>query len=687
MPRRCRRGQTYTLSLSASDPGADTISRWLINWGDGTAVQNVIGNPSSVTHVFATPGQSLTINASAEDEDGVWAANSVSVTTFAVVPPLDAADDTLTLPEDGSALINLTANDTFADASALTVTILTGPSHGTFVDQGDGTYKYTPAADYNGADSVSYRLSDGITSDTATLAITVTPVNDAPKFVSAPVTSITLGSGGTTTVIDPVEGVFLAPGLAGGTVRVAFEWTLRDAGYNNELGIYRVDDVLGRIDGMDIGDAGYARAALAAGRAQVVFASGLGTGATAELDLDGGGLYAFYLVQNDTTERLRTFNPDNLANGGPTAFFSIVAGNTDGIDHLHELSTGPSGVQLAWEDLTGGGDRDYNDVVFSAAMLMPEPEIVVVDTPVHCDLPTGDNADSIFVVPGSVTGAVSVTFDWTLRDAGYDNELGVYRVDDLAGTIDGLAPGDAGYALAALSQGRGQVVFASGLGTGASTTLELEGGAYYAFYLVQNGTTANVVANNPGNVSGAGPIAFFSTVGSNVDGIDHMHTITVGTGAVEMAWEDLTGGGDRDYNDVVFRAALTLPTCDDPTPVTTYVYDANATDVDGDTLTFSLVEGPDGAVIDPVDRPAGVDAARGRELSLRHPRRRRQRRLRRAGVRRQRRRAWRRDDCADGVLRGGTGDRADGRSGHARYAAACGPAACIGYAAASRSAA
>ncbi len=39
-------GATYTLSLSSSDPGTDTISQWSINWGDG-APQIVAGNPSS----------------------------------------------------------------------------------------------------------------------------------------------------------------------------------------------------------------------------------------------------------------------------------------------------------------------------------------------------------------------------------------------------------------------------------------------------------------------------------------------------------------------------------------------------------------------------------------------------------------------------------------------------------------
>ena len=46
------KGSIYTLNLSSTDPGADTISQWTINWGDGTD-QVVTGNPSSVTHTYA----------------------------------------------------------------------------------------------------------------------------------------------------------------------------------------------------------------------------------------------------------------------------------------------------------------------------------------------------------------------------------------------------------------------------------------------------------------------------------------------------------------------------------------------------------------------------------------------------------------------------------------------------------
>ena len=68
-----------------------------------------------------------------------------------------------------------------AGTGDLTVAIDTGPTNGTVVVNADGTITYTPVADYNGSDSFVYEITDanGAT-DTATVDVTVAPVNDAP---------------------------------------------------------------------------------------------------------------------------------------------------------------------------------------------------------------------------------------------------------------------------------------------------------------------------------------------------------------------------------------------------------------------------------------------------------------------------------------------------------------------------
>ncbi len=103
-----------------------------------------------------------------------------------------AGDDTVTTDEDTAAVITvagLLANDGDGDGDALTLAGVTQPAHGTTViddngtpdDAADDTVVYTPAADFHGSDAFTYTVADGRGgSATATVAVTVTPVNDAP---------------------------------------------------------------------------------------------------------------------------------------------------------------------------------------------------------------------------------------------------------------------------------------------------------------------------------------------------------------------------------------------------------------------------------------------------------------------------------------------------------------------------
>ncbi len=93
-PGSTNEGSVYTLGLSSSDPGQDTITQWTINWGD-TIVQTVAGNPASVTHTYADGISAFTISATATDEDGTFAAgNTVAVTVNNVPPVVDITGPT-----------------------------------------------------------------------------------------------------------------------------------------------------------------------------------------------------------------------------------------------------------------------------------------------------------------------------------------------------------------------------------------------------------------------------------------------------------------------------------------------------------------------------------------------------------------------------------------------------------------
>ena len=92
-----------------------------------------------------------------------------------------AQNDTATVNEDSPTVIAALGNDTDVDKDPLSITNTTTPGHGTVSIGASGTITYTPTANYNGPDSFDYTISDGHGGTaTATVSLTVTPINDAP---------------------------------------------------------------------------------------------------------------------------------------------------------------------------------------------------------------------------------------------------------------------------------------------------------------------------------------------------------------------------------------------------------------------------------------------------------------------------------------------------------------------------
>ncbi len=66
-------------------------------------------------------------------------------------------------------------------SGSLAVSVVSGPAHGSLTLNADGTFSYTHDGSETTTDSFTYKLNDGSAdSNTATVSITVTPVNDAP---------------------------------------------------------------------------------------------------------------------------------------------------------------------------------------------------------------------------------------------------------------------------------------------------------------------------------------------------------------------------------------------------------------------------------------------------------------------------------------------------------------------------
>ncbi|MDH3535026.1 MAG: retention module-containing protein, partial [Gammaproteobacteria bacterium] len=155
---------TFTVTVSGSDLAAQTSFVATVNGID------VAGNPFS--------------------------ASTASTHTYNSTPPNSApvaVDDAVTAMEDTpfNSVIELDANDTDLDGDTLSVVAGTfGTAQGGSITiAADGSYTYTPAANFNGVDTVDYTVTDGSLTDVGTLTINVTAVNDAPVAVDDSVTA------------------------------------------------------------------------------------------------------------------------------------------------------------------------------------------------------------------------------------------------------------------------------------------------------------------------------------------------------------------------------------------------------------------------------------------------------------------------------------------------------------------
>jgi VCBS repeat-containing protein len=126
--------------------------------------------------------------------------NSGAATVQLAVAPVNdapvAADDAVPTPEDTPVSGNVLDNDVDAEDDSLTAALLGGPSHGALDFSANGTFTYTPAADYFGADSFTYQINDGqANSGVATVQLAIAPVNDMPVANDDVVPERSLASG------------------------------------------------------------------------------------------------------------------------------------------------------------------------------------------------------------------------------------------------------------------------------------------------------------------------------------------------------------------------------------------------------------------------------------------------------------------------------------------------------------
>lgn len=185
------------LSNDADVDGALVVASLVISTAPAHGEAVVDANTGLVTYTpeenfFGTDVFQYTVT----DDGSPTPAQSSTATISVTVNPINDApvlvDDTATTAEDTAVTAAVLANDSDVDGVPVpgTVAITVQPSDGSAtVNLSTGTITYTPDADFNGTDTLTYSVSDSgfplpaITRE-ATLTVTVNAVNDAPRLTT-----------------------------------------------------------------------------------------------------------------------------------------------------------------------------------------------------------------------------------------------------------------------------------------------------------------------------------------------------------------------------------------------------------------------------------------------------------------------------------------------------------------------
>jgi hypothetical protein len=237
------------------------------------------------------------------------------------------------------------------------------------------------------------------------------------------------------------------------------------------------------------------------------------------------------------------------------AFFSLGAANSDGVNHVQAVGDSTLGrVTYGWEDLTGGGDRDYNDMVVTIQMagMTGAP-----DQAIEAPASSSRDVKATFQLQNAVKSKLNGNQGTTTTSPG---EVGFFFVDAPDGAIGNLHPGDPGYAQAALNARH--PLFALNDPSLTQKSEAIPGGSHIGFYLVPGGTAANVLTQNPTNAANGSPIAFFSFDAANPDsGTVHFRTYSpeqatqpapTDNGPVRIHGMKKLNGTSGDFDDLLF---------------------------------------------------------------------------------------------------------------------------------------
>ncbi|MBM5084414.1 tandem-95 repeat protein [Vibrio parahaemolyticus] len=167
---------TYTIDLNDAFKDSDSALNFSVSGNSNVLVS--IENGIATISPTADWNGSETLTFTATDPSGESISQTVN---FTVAPVADIVADTATVVEDTPTIIKVLGNDTFeGDDKVVSLATNNGPANGTVSVNPDGSVTYTPNDNYHGTDSFTYIVTSGGVSESTTVRVDVTPVNDAP---------------------------------------------------------------------------------------------------------------------------------------------------------------------------------------------------------------------------------------------------------------------------------------------------------------------------------------------------------------------------------------------------------------------------------------------------------------------------------------------------------------------------
>jgi hypothetical protein len=339
----------------------------------------------------------------------------------------------------------------------------------------------------------------------------------------------------TVSLNQEANNVIQVAGTAGGAV-ANFSLVANRTQQVNEVGFFRID-ANNQVNGLAPTASGYAQAALQNG--QVIFSTLTGnllapTDIVRQLPVGAGDRFGFYLVKNGSVDT--ALQKNDFSN----VVFSSAQANPGGTNYLQISPAAGSGYRLKWEQGNVNVDDDLildfqlNNTALNNQNLLADSQ--------------GDRESELLDL--RAWHGQNVQVDFTVqREAAYNDTVGFYQVEDAQGTVISLTgarltPGQVGYA-AAVVQGRiAGLDLAVANGGTTTTSKTLQGGAIYAPFLIANASPTSLNGNFSNVYT---PYAL-----GNGDTTDHIRLL----GNNSFGFEDLAGGGDRDFNDVVLKAVF-----------------------------------------------------------------------------------------------------------------------------------